>query len=130
MNAENIERFYQCLYYMGVDAPRFETMLRERPVARAAVFGLTRVNNKLSQKFNPVTSEEITEAVKSYSTYATGFSQEQASRWPLSFVVLVDESFYDLSNLDRWYERDSGERLGGSVIYRLRLRTEKRQSSS
>lgn len=128
-HAENVERFYQCLYYMGVDAQRFETMLNERPVARAAVFGLTRVNNKLSPRFNPVTSEEISEAVKSYSIYTTGFSQEQARRWPLSFVVLVDGGVYDLGNLDRWYERDSGERMGGSIIHRLRLRTEKVQVS-
>lgn len=127
--AENIERFYQCLYYMGVDPKRFETMLKERPVARAAVFGLTRVNNKLSSTFNPVTSEEISEAVKSYSAYINSFSPEQASRWPLSYVVLVDDSYYDLANLNRWYELDGSERVGRSIIYGLRLRTGKSQSS-
>ena len=28
----------------------------------------------------------------------------------------------DLSNLDRWYERDGGRQVGDSVIYRVRQR--------
>jgi hypothetical protein len=28
----------------------------------------------------------------------------------------------NLSNLDRWYERDAGEKVGDFIIYRLRLK--------
>lgn len=35
---------------------------------------------------------------------------------------LFDRHPYDLSNLDRWYERDAGERIGSSILYRVRLR--------
>jgi hypothetical protein len=28
----------------------------------------------------------------------------------------------DYANLDRWYQRDAGERIGGFVLYRLKLR--------
>lgn len=84
----------------------------------------TRVNAGLTRKFNPISAGEISAQLHSYSTYISGFAQEQASRWPLSFVILVDDRSYDLSNLDRWYERDAGERIGGSVIYGVRMRAE------
>ncbi len=122
--AENRERFYQYLYYLGIDKRRLEILLNEEPLYRAAVFGLHRVNNKLTINFNPVTAEEIQAEVQSYSAYIDGFSREQATRWPLSSVILVNNHSYNLSNLDRWYERDGGERIAGSLIYGLQLRGE------
>jgi hypothetical protein len=41
----------------------------------------------------------------------------------LSFVVVTTEAAPDLSNLDRWYERDAGERVGLLTLYRVKLRS-------
>ncbi|HEY0082454.1 MAG TPA: hypothetical protein VGB61_06670 [Pyrinomonadaceae bacterium] len=40
---------------------------------------------------------------------------------PLSYVVAGAEQT-ELGNIDRWYARDAGERIGNYMIYRLRLR--------
>jgi hypothetical protein len=36
-------------------------------------------------------------------------------------VVPTDGNF-DFANLDRWYERDAGERVEAYTLYRLKLR--------
>jgi len=36
-------------------------------------------------------------------------------------VIPVDGSF-DFSNIDHWYERDGGERVGAYVLYRVKLK--------
>ena len=121
---ERLERFYQYLYYLGVDAKSLEMDLQNSPQTRAAVFGLPRANAVLSSNFQPVSANEIDAQVRSYSAYIAAFSREQASRWRLSYVILIDETPYDLSNLDRWYVRDEGQRAEDSIIYSVRLRTE------
>ena len=122
--ADQRERFYQYLYYLGVDAKSLEMDLQNSPQTRAAVFGLRRANKVLSGNFQPVSASEIDAQVRSYSAYIAAFPRERASRWRLSYVILVNETQYDLSNLDRWYVRDEGQRVGGSTIYSVRLRTE------
>jgi hypothetical protein len=125
---EELERFYQYVYYRGVDEQTFETMLL--PIRGGSqnsfwtVFGLHRTNIKMTENFQPISTEAIHVEVESYSAYVKGFSLQQARRWPTSYVVLRNEASYDLSNLDRWYERDGGERIGGSVLYVVRLRTQ------
>lgn len=121
--AEDNERLFQYFYYMGVDESKLEKMLNA-PLFRAALFGLPRVNSTLTQEFEPVSPEEILSQVQAYSTYRREFSRERAGLWPLSYVILTHGRAYDLSNLDRWYERDGGERIGSSVLYRVHLRSE------
>lgn len=36
-------------------------------------------------------------------------------------VILVDSNF-DFTNLDRWYERDAGERVGSYILYHVKPR--------
>lgn len=119
--AEDNERLFQYFYYMGVDEVKVEKLLTA-PMFRAALFGLPRINSTLTKEFKPVTQEEIKSQVAEYSKYKRDFSRERAERWPLSYVILPNERAYDLSNLDRWYERDKGERVGSSLLYRVHLR--------
>lgn len=121
---EQIERLYQYLYYLGVDAKTFQKDLQESPQTRAAIFGLHRANSVLSPSFDPVSANEIRDQVQLYSDYIQRFSQQEASHWPLAYVIMIDEGPYNLSVLDRWYSRDGGERVGGSVIYRVQLRND------
>jgi hypothetical protein len=119
---EDNERLYQSFYYLGVDEKRFASLLEGR-IYRAALFGLHRVNKTLVQNFEPITADEIQTQVSEYAQYVQTFSQTQAQRCPLSRVVLTADRNYNLSNLDRWYERDGGQRLGDSIIYRVRLKS-------
>jgi len=103
----------------------FATLLKEENLYRRAIFGLHRVNAKLTQGFQPISPEEIEAQVQSYSNYIQSFSGEQASRWPLAHLVVRDGTSYDLSTLDRWYVRETGEWISGYLIYDLQLRVEK-----
>jgi hypothetical protein len=118
---EDNERLFQYFYFLGVDEKKLEELLKGN-LYRAGLFGLHRVNRTLTQKFVPVTQDEIQARIRDYSQYKQQFSQEDAKKWPLSHVVLTARFNYDLSNLDRWYERDRGQQIGDSVIYRVRHR--------
>ena len=120
---EEHERLFQYFYYLGIDGTRLEEILNSGSLFRGAVFGLIRVNPTLTENFKPVTAEEIQREVAAYSSYVAGFSAKEAERWPLSYVILVKDRSYNLSNLDRWYERDQGEVIGDSLILRVRLRS-------
>ena len=106
---------------MGVDERRFEILISE-PLFKAALFGLDRVNPTLRQSFEPVSAQEIQAQVRQYADFKAQFYREHAEQWPLSYVILTVNQSYDLSNLDRWYERDEGEVIGESILYRVRLR--------
>jgi hypothetical protein len=41
---------------------------------------------------------------------------------PLTYAVIPADINFDFSNIDRWYERDAGERAGAYVLYRLKVR--------
>ena len=119
---EDNERLFQYFYFLGVDEKKLEELLKGN-LYRAALFGLHRVNPSLTHNFVPVTQDEIQAQITEYSQYKQHFSQAEAGQWGLSHVVLTANRSYDLSNLDRWYERDRGQQVGDSVIYRLRRRS-------
>ena len=112
------ERLFQYFYFLGVNEKKLEELLAGN-LYRAALFGWHRVNPSLTENFRPVTQDEIQAQITEYSTYKQEFSQKQAGQWRLSHVVVTADRNYDLSNLDRWYERDGGQRIGDSVLYRV-----------
>jgi hypothetical protein len=120
---ESRERFYKYLYYTGFDGPKFETELR-RPMSTfaAAAFGHERVIPDLSVQAKPITSEEIAAQVAEYQAYYSSFTHEQAVQHILSYVIVPLNGGPDLSNLDRWYQRDTGEEIEGYILYRVQLK--------
>ena len=62
------------------------------------------------------------EEIRRYQEFSSTFSRERAARPLISYVVAPVQAEPDYTNLDRWYERDAGERVGIYVIYRVRLR--------
>jgi len=126
--AERKEFLYMHLYYSKVDGSAlrtpFEGTARDIGLkyARTAIFGHERVIPGMNLHFEPIKQEEIEQAIRDYQTYVDSFSREQALKRPLAYAVLLAEDQFDFTNLDRWYERDSGERVGDYVLYRLRLR--------
>jgi len=119
--AESTERLFQYFYYLGQNEEGFKKAIKGVLLYRAALFGSRRVYSNITQEFEPVSDEEIRDQVSAYSAYIHGFSSVQACRWPLSHVVVTTGYSFDYSNLDRWYQRDKGETLSGSVVYRVQL---------
>jgi hypothetical protein len=122
---EERERFYQFLYFLGTDRAHFESVIMRQPLYLATIFGHVRVYKVLSLKFNPISEREIVDEAESYEAYVKNFSQQQASRWPLSFLILSEQKNVDLSNLSRWYNIAGQEQIGSSTLYRLHLKEPK-----
>ena len=123
-NTEAKERLFQHLYYMGVRPEEMERFLRDGNYYGVAVglFGFDRVIDGLSENRAPITREEIDAEAKLYAEYVASFNGTRAARPALSYVITPAGAEPDLTNLDRWYERDRGERTGNFMLYRVRLR--------
>ena len=126
--AERKEYLHMHLYYAKVDGSAlrksFDGTARDVGLkyARAAIFGHERILPGLTQHFEPITPEEIEAAIHEYQNYADSFSKAEALKRPLAYAVVLAGDQFDFTNLDRWYERDAGERAGDYVLYRLKLR--------
>jgi len=126
--AERKEFLYMHLYYAKFDGSAlripFDGTARDVGLkyARAAIFGHERILPGLNLHFEPITQAEIEQAIHDYQTYVNSFSREEARKRPLAYAIVLAEEKFDFSNLDRWYERDAGERVGDYVLYRLKLR--------
>jgi len=111
------KRYFQYLYFSGVDETRLEYLLRNDFFARWEVFGADRTNPVLGIKPLPITDQDIVNAVNEYREFIATFNSDLANNPLLSFAVVSPNT--DLSRLDKWYERGQAEHLGNFVIYRL-----------
>ncbi len=120
---ESRERFYEYLYYTGTDSNHFMKELGQpMSVLAAAAFGHERVIPDLAVRPKPITSDEIVREVADYQAYVASFTRERASQHILSYMIVPADRGLNLSNLDRWYQRDQGEQVGNYTIYRVQLR--------
>jgi hypothetical protein len=120
---ESRERFYEYLYLTGIDGDKLAKELAQ-PMSTfaAAAFGHERVIPDMSVQAKPITSEEIAFQVADYKTYYSSFTRDRAVQHILSYVIVPSAGGPDLSNLDRWYQRDQGEQVGDYILYRVQLR--------
>ena len=122
------EFLYMHLYYSKVDGSAlrkpFDGTARDVGLtyARAAIFGHERIIPGMNLHFEPIKPDEIEAAIRDYQSYVDSFSQAQARKRPLAYAVVFAEDKFDFTNLDRWYDRDTGERVGDYVLYKLKLR--------
>jgi hypothetical protein len=119
---ENKERFFQYLYYSGVAANDFETIYRQQGFIYFAIFGWERANPRLTVNFRPITQEEIDAEKRNYADFHAAFDRARAAAPTLAYVVAQVDQPFNFAPLDRWYERDAGERVNRHIIYRVRLR--------
>jgi len=87
----------------------------------AVTFGHERVLPDLAVNIKPINEDEIAGKVSEYEQFCLAFTRETAASHPLSYVV-VPVSGANLTNLDRWYERDEGERIDEWVLYTVKKR--------
>jgi hypothetical protein len=120
---ESRTRFYQYLYYTGVDGNQFMRELGQ-PMSTfaAAAFGHERVIPDLSVQARPITSEEIATEGAAYQAYFSSFTRERAVEHILSYLIVPIAGTPNLTNLDRWYQRDKGEQVGEYLLYKVQLR--------
>jgi len=117
------ERFYHYLYYSGIPPDELRQLLASKSFAvLTTLFGPGREAAHLTANFRPVTPQEAEEEVRLYSEYIGAFDRQTAGRYLLSYLVVPVDAKFDATNIDRWYQRDEGERVGDFILYRLKLR--------
>lgn len=121
--------FYLHLYYSRADIGALRAALNGSPddpsmtyYARSVIFGHDRIVPALSGHFKPIQPEEIEQEVRAYQAYADSFSRQQVVKRPITYAVIPTDGSFDFANIDRWYERDAGERAEAYALYRLTLR--------
>lgn len=126
--AEDKERLAQFLYYKGVsfndvDPNHFASLDNERAYYLSSLISRGRFNPRLAVGWKPISPEEVRGALDYYANYVSSFTRERAAHPQLSYLLVKDDASVDLTNFDRWYERDAGERLGGYVLFRVHLKS-------
>src|SRR5207237_5278647 len=121
---ESKERFYQYMYYSGLSPKEVATgMVERRFIVLAPLFGVERIIEGLAADPKPISIEEMRDELRHYTDYTDHFSFKEATNPRLSFVVVPNsEAQPNFVNLEQWYERDSGEKIGIFTIYRVKLR--------
>lgn len=121
--AENRERFLQQLYYLGYDEKKFWVELNQSDWNfLAGLFPYNRLSPAVTGAQTPITLAELRGQLATYLDYSRSFDGQRARTPQLSYLVVRADNQPDYANLDRWYQRDAGERIGGFVLYKLKLR--------
>ncbi|HVS21405.1 MAG TPA: hypothetical protein VHD88_06125 [Pyrinomonadaceae bacterium] len=121
--AENREHFFYQLYYLGYDEKKFWAELDHADWNfLAGMFPYNRLSPAVSGSNAPINSEELRAQLASYLEYSRTFNRDRAASPTPSYLVVHANSQPDYANLDRWYQRDAGERVGTFILYRLKLR--------
>ena len=120
---ESRARFYQYLYFVGVDGPTLaKELAKTTGTYAAATFGHERVIPDLAVQVKPISPEEIAQKVAEYEAYRSSFTKELAAQHVISYLIVRVNGGPDLANFDRWYQRDEGEQVGDYKLYRVRLK--------
>ena len=125
---EDKERLAQFLYYKGIsfadiDEYHLNSLDNERAYYLSSLIKRGRFNPRLSVDWQPITPEEVRGALEYYAAYVATFDRDRAAHPELSYLLVNPAEPINLANFDRWYERDTGERFGSYVLFRVRLRT-------
>jgi hypothetical protein len=121
--AENRERFFSQLYYLGYTDKKFWTELDHADWDfLAGLFPYHRLSPAVSGSEAPITPTELRAQLGSYVDYVHSFNRVRATTPTLSYEIVHADRQPDYTNLDRWYQRDAGERVGNFILYRLRLK--------
>jgi hypothetical protein len=124
------ELLHMHLYYANVHSESLRDALSNTPGKsadalfniRPVIFGHQRVFRYLSPQFEPIQDTEVEREVEAYVLFVNSFSREEVLKRVLTYAIVPADTDFDSANLDRWYERDMGERVGAYTLYRLRLR--------
>jgi len=118
------ERYYQFLYYSGITPGQLaESMKRGGDfVSIIALFGWGRHTDRLNSEYQPLTFAEIDAEADLFGEYLRTFDPRRGGVKKLDYAIARADAVPDLSNVDVWYERDSGQIYGEYILYTLRLK--------
>ena len=124
---EDRERLAEYLYYKGVtfsdiDRDHFDSLDGERSYYLSSLIRRGRFNPRLSVDWKPIAPEEVQGALDYYANFVASFDRSRAAHPQISFLLVASDDQVNLSNFDRWYERDQGERVGKYLLFRVRLK--------
>ncbi|MBK7802050.1 MAG: hypothetical protein IPJ55_05115 [Chloracidobacterium sp.] len=121
---ENKERYYQYLNYQGISSRQLAAGMKSGDdfVSVIALFGWGRHTDRLNAAYKPLSFGEIDAEALKYADYIKDFDPAKAANRPPDYLICDADFQPDLANVDKWFERDAGERLGRSMLYRLKLR--------
>lgn len=126
-SVESKERLYRHLYYTGVGVKELNDYFHREDVYYGysiGLFGFDRIVDGLNPNAQPISEKEGQDQLQFYREYVSSFNRERASRPRLTSVITPDGDEPNLSNLDRWYERDAGQLIGKFRLYHVKLRNE------
>ena len=116
--------FYMHLYYSKVEAETLRYAVNKRDqFTLVMIFGYGKIFPALSSGFRRIQPDEVEREVQAYEAYVNSFSRAEVLKRPITYAVVPTEGSFDFSNLDHWYERDAGERLGAYTLFRMKLRS-------
>jgi hypothetical protein len=122
---ENKDRYYQYLYYQGVTGQQLANSIKHGDfVSMIALFGWGRHTDRLNSNFKPLTFGEIDAEARNYDRYVAGFDPRRSPETIVTYLVIRSDDELNLTNFDRWYDRDGGEDIGPFTLYRVRLKPE------
>jgi hypothetical protein len=126
--SEDKERLAAFLYYKGVtftdiDPNHFNSLNGERAYYLSSLISRGRFNPRLTVGWKPITPEEVITAREYYDNFVATFDRARAANPPISFLLVAADDPVNLSNFDRWYERDQAERVGKYILFRVRIRS-------
>jgi hypothetical protein len=117
------------LYYSGVTPEGLRDILKGLPdqlqlsyYVKYVIFGHERVRPVFSLDFKPISETEKENAISKYADFVRSWSPSAVSKRPITYAIANDN--FDFSIIDRWYQRDQGERLGDYVLFRLTPRSQ------
>jgi len=120
---ENKKRYYQYLYFQGWTGDDLARSMKHGDfVSMIALFGWGRHTDRLNSDFKPLTYGEIDEEARRFDDYSAAFDPRNSPDTIVSFVVVRNDQIPDLSNFDRWYDRDDGQQFGPFTLYQAKLR--------
>jgi hypothetical protein len=125
---ESKERLYRHLYYTGVGVRELEDYFYGRNIyygVAVGIFGFDRLVDGLNPNARPVSAQEIRYELAQYQQYISTFDETRAKQPLVSYLVAKTSDHSDLSNFDRWYERESCEVVGAFNVCRVSLRDQR-----
>lgn len=125
-SAEDKHRFLNYLYYTGRDPltlyEQKETLDAKEKYILKFLVTLMEYDYAQSGRKLPIKEADRLALLNDYRRVIASFDRERATHPMLHYLVISKVEDGTFANLDRWYERDSGEQFGQFVLYRLKLR--------